>query len=53
MMSVVAKRVTSYIENNATCDPTFSDLAEVSGVSARTLYLRFSELLSESLKRDR
>ena len=42
-MSVVAERVTSYIENNATSDLTFSDLVEVSGVSARTLYSRFSE----------
>jgi len=41
--SDVAERVTSYIEDNATSDLTFSDLVEVSGVSARTLYSRFSE----------
>ena len=35
--------MTSYIEDNATSDLTFSDLVEVSGVSARTLYSRFSE----------
>lgn len=41
--SVVAKRVTSYIEDNANSDLTLSDLVEVSGMSARTLYSRFSE----------
>jgi AraC-like DNA-binding protein len=41
--SEVADRVTSYVEDNATSDLTFSDLVEVSGVSARTLYSRFSE----------
>ena len=42
-MSAVAKRVTAYIEANAGRELTLSDLVEVSGMSARTLYSRFSE----------
>jgi len=42
-ISAVASRVTAYIEANAQRDLTLSDLVEVSGVSARTLYSRFSE----------
>jgi len=41
-ISAVAKRVTSYIEDNAQRDLTLSDLVEVSGMSARTLYSSFS-----------
>jgi AraC-like DNA-binding protein len=39
----IAKRVTSYIEENAGKDLTLSDLVEVSGMSARTLYSSFSQ----------
>lgn len=42
-MSGVAKRVTSYIEDNVHRDLTLSDLVEVSGMSARTLYSSFSQ----------
>ncbi len=42
-MSAVAKRVTSYIEDNVHRDLTLSDLVEVSGMSARTLYSGFSQ----------
>jgi AraC-like DNA-binding protein len=42
-VSAVAKRVTSYIEANAHRDLTLSDLVDVSGMSARTLYSHFSE----------
>ena len=41
--STVAKRVTSYIENNVREDIALSDLVEVSGMSARTLYAGFSD----------
>lgn len=41
-ISAVAKRVTSYIEDNAQRDLTLSDLVNVSGMSARTLYSSFS-----------
>jgi len=36
-------RVTAYIEENAHKDLTLSDLVEVSGMSARSLYLGFSQ----------
>jgi AraC-like DNA-binding protein len=42
-ISAVAKRVTAYIEDNVHKDLTISDLVEVSGMSARTLYSRFSQ----------
>ena len=42
-ISAVAKRVTSYIEDNAHKDLTLSDLVNVSGMSARTLYSGFSQ----------
>ena len=41
-ISVVAGRVTSYIEDNAHRDLTLSDLVEIAGMSARTLYSGFS-----------
>lgn len=42
-VSAVAGRVTSYIEENVHRDITLADLVEVSGMSARTLYSRFSQ----------
>lgn len=42
-VSAVARRVTSYIEDNAHRDVTLSDLVEISGMSARTLYSGFSQ----------
>jgi len=42
-VSAVAGRVTSYIEANVHRDVTLADLVEVSGMSARTLYSRFSQ----------
>ncbi len=42
-MPAVAKRVTSYIEDNLHRDLTLTDLVEVSGMSARTLYSGFSQ----------
>jgi AraC-like DNA-binding protein len=42
-VSAVARRVTSYIDDHAERELTLSDLVVVSGVSARTLYSRFSE----------
>lgn len=42
-ISAVAKRVTTYIEANVDKDLTLSDLVEVSGMSARTLYSSFSQ----------
>jgi len=41
-VSAVARRVTSYIEDNVHRDLTLTDLVEVSGMSARTLYSSFS-----------
>jgi AraC-like DNA-binding protein len=43
LVSAAARRVTSYIEENAHQDLTLSDLVEVSGMSARSLYLGFSQ----------
>ena len=43
LVSAAARRVTSYIEENAHKDLTLSDLVEVSGMSARSLYLGFSQ----------
>lgn len=37
------QRVTEYIENNADRELTLSDLVDVSGMSTRTLYSRFSQ----------
>jgi len=43
LVSAAARRVTAYIEENAHKDLTLSDLVEVSGMSARSLYLGFSQ----------
>ncbi len=42
-MSAIARRVTSYIEDNVHRDLTLSDLVDVSGKSARTLYSSFRQ----------